>query len=192
MKKNQRRISLKGVTMPMDIIWIKPSLNEESCEYFCTPETNDLFKRLGYNFADKDAFLRFFNPLFDNGRFVRVDYHLTEAEGIGNIISMEPVRLEELQERVKTDIEYGRNYDKMLAEVQKGKPVTLPAPIYFYFKKEVSGFYFSGDRRKLLAYNLKLPLKVWWVEIHGAGNNCLRKKIYHIANYATTSRKIHY
>lgn len=161
--------------MLMDIIWIKPSLNEESCEYFCTPETNDLFKRLGCDFADKDAFLRFFNPLFDNGRLIRVDYDLTEAEGIGKIISMgPPVPLEGedgLQERVKTDIEYGRNYDKMLAAVQKGKPVTLPAPIYFYFEKESSGFYFSGDRRKLLAYNLKLPLKVWWVEVLGVVKN---------------------
>lgn len=154
----------------MEIIWTKPSLDEESREYFCTPETNDLFKKLGYHFADKGEFLRFFNPSFDNGRLVHVDYHLIEAKGIGKICSADPVPLEGahgLQERVKTDVEYGRNYDKMLAAVQEGKPVTLPAPIYFYFEKEGFGFYFSGDRRRLLAYTLELPLKVWWVDIHG-------------------------
>jgi hypothetical protein len=151
----------------MEIIWTTPSLDEESREYFCTPDTNRLFKRLGYHFANKDEFLRFFNPPFDKGRLVGVDYRLTEAEGIGKISSKDPVPLEELQERVKIDIEYGRNYDKMLAALQEGKLVTLPAPIYFYFEKKGFGFYFSGDRRKLLAYNLKLPLKVWWVKILG-------------------------
>lgn len=149
----------------MDIIWQKPSLSGEIDEYFDNPDTKDFFDHWGYEFKVEADFLDFFQPLFDEGSLVTVDYHLTEAVFKGPICTKEPVQIGELQERISDDEEYAGNYIAMQSALEKDGTLRLPAPIYFYFDREGFGYLFSGDRRKLLSYTKNIPLQVWWVNV---------------------------
>lgn len=137
-------------TYPFQIVWEKPSLEDEIEEYTGNESTQ--------KFLQEVASLRFFSDkevlqFLEEGSLKKV---LPPYE---RILNLDP--LDFFEQKSLSDKAYAKSYNLMLRTVQEKRIVKMPAPILI-FTFGVS-YLFSGNRRFNLARKLNLPIKCWVV-----------------------------
>jgi len=133
------------------ITWVKPNLNDETGEYFENIPTKEFLKSHNIEFTNEKEILDF----LEKGKLVGIskptlENHSENLEMVDEVGDWE-------------DAEYQESYKKMQQSLLSGKDLRLPAPIFIKIKKIY--YLFAGNRRVNLAFNNKVPLKIWLVTV---------------------------